>query len=141
MKKSISTITSLLLSIAFIGIILFIMICGAHVFDSDNSTGAAIFTAIDSFLLLLIVGFGKPIFKTIGIGMYAPVCVVTLIYSLIAMGSTILLFESLSVFAFTAVKLIALFIFFCIIIPLSVIGSNTKRDEDTRPEVKKHNLN
>lgn len=140
MNKFLSTIVSLVLSVFFICIMLYVMISGLNVFDSDNGGTALFFTIIDSLLLLAVVGLGKPVFKFIGIGMYAPVTVATVIYVILGMASTLLLFNSLTSFLFVLIKLVILFLFFCVAIPIAVTGKNIKRDEDTRPEIKKHNI-
>ena len=118
----------------------FVMISGMNIFESDNGSTAMVFTIIDSLILIGLVGLGKPVSKAIGVGMFAPITAAAIVYTIVAMASTLLLAGCLSSFFFTLVKLVLLFIFLCVVIPLAVSGKNNKRDEDTRPEIRKHNM-
>lgn len=140
MKKSLSTIASLILTVFFVCIMLFIMITGMNILDSNNGSITMFFTIIDCLILILLVGLGKPIFRFIGVVMYIPITVATVVYVIVAMSSTLLLFNCLTAFLFTAIKLVMLFVFLCVIIPLAVTGKNTNHNQDTRPEIKKHNI-
>ncbi len=139
MKKAVYTITSLLLCVMFVCLMLFIMLEGIHILDSSNGSRAMVFTGIDICLLLILVGLGKPISKYVGISMYVPICVATAAYMLLAFGSTFALSFVLPTLIFTIVKLVLLFIFFCIIIPLAVVGVISK-NETEQHEIKKHNI-
>lgn len=140
MNRLLSTIVSLLLTIFFVCIMFFVMISGMNIFESDNGSTAMVFTIIDSLILIGLVGLGKPVSKAIGVGMFAPITAAAIVYTIVAMASTLLLAGCLSSFFFTLVKLVLLFIFLCVVIPLAVSGKNNKRDEDTRPEIRKHNM-
>lgn len=139
-NRFLSTIASLFLTMFFVGIMYYVMIEGVHILDSSNAVASMVFTALDSLILIVLVGLGKPISKAIGVGTFAPVTVATVIYTILAMGATLLMFGSASAFLFTLIKLILLFIFLCVVIPLAVVGKTTKTNEDTRPEIRKHNL-
>ena len=141
MKKTVSTIASLILTCAFIGIMLFVMIVGLKVFDSDNGQAALIFTVIDFILIFLLVGLGRPFLSLFGVKLYAPICTAAILYAVFGFGATLLTFATLSFFLFTLLKLALLFLFVCIVIPLAVTGANSdKHSEDSRPEIRKHNL-
>ncbi len=139
MKKVIFTVTSLILCVMFACLMLFIMLEGIHILDSKNGTRALIFTGIDVFMLLSLIGFGKPISRYIGVSMYIPICVATVIYMFFAFGTTFGLAFVLPNVLFTTVKLVILFIFFCVTIPLAVVGA-TSRNGDVNKEVKKHDI-
>lgn len=141
MNRFISTIVSLFLCLCFVGIIFYVMIAGLHILDSNNGTAAMIFAFIDSLILIALVGLGKPIAKAIGVGMFAPTTIATIIYTILATAATLFLFNVLSPFLFILVKVVLLFILLCVVIPLVVIGKNSRKDEDTCPEIKKHNIN
>ncbi len=140
MKKSLYTIFSLFLVLAFSGLMLFIMLACLDILDFDNGIRAMVFAVIDLFALLVFVGFGRSISKGIGVGMYVPVCIATVAYIIVSFVLTFITFAIFSELAFTIIKLVLMFIFLCVIIPLIVAGINSKRNEDTRQEIKKHNI-
>lgn len=141
MNRFLSTIVSLFLCLCFVGIIFYVMIGGLHIPDSDNGAAAMVFASIDGIILIGFVGLGKPIAKAIGVGMFAPITTATIGYTILATAATLLLFNVLSSFLFILVKIVLLFILLCVVIPLAVTGKNTRKDENTRPEIKKHNMN
>ncbi len=132
MKKTLYTITSLLLCVLFICFMLFVMIEGLHILDCANGLRAMIFTGIDILLLLTVVGFGKPISKIVGVSMYVPICVATAIYMILAFGSTLILSFFLPPIVFTILKLFMLLNLLCITIPLAVVGmsENNKKNNN-----------
>lgn len=140
MKKGLSTIASLILSVFFICVMLFIMLGVMDITEKENGTNVIIFSVIDFFILLVVVGLGKPILSKIKTGLYAPICAATIVYIAIAFGLSLGLFSVVKSMLFVALKLILIFIYFCIIIPIAVTGANSERNEECRPEIKKHNL-
>ncbi len=140
MKKNLSTIVSVILSLIFVCIMLFAMLEGIDILYAKNGLAAMIFTIIDFAILITFFGFGRPISKTIGTVTYIPACIVTVIYEAIAFFTTFVYVDTITSFSFMLRKIILLFVFICIIASLVLFGLNTNKDEDKKPEVKKHNI-
>lgn len=129
MKDLAKIVASMLLSLFFIGIIIFVLI-GVFDFESSEIFANSLVMVLINFLIVIgVIGFGKPLSKLIGAGMYVPVCVVTVIYLIASFVFTFVMLGTDHEIAYTLVNLVMLFIYLCIVIPMSVAGINSNSDK------------
>ncbi|MCD7741928.1 MAG: hypothetical protein LUI06_06985 [Ruminococcus sp.] len=138
MKKPINTIASFILTVFFICIVLFLMIEVFHIADSNTGARAFIFEGISFVILLVIIGFGRGISSAVGSGMYPPICATTVLYAIISLVYNVAACDMKSTAVFTLLNLLLLFVYFCIVIPMAVAGSNAK--SESTDVINTHNI-
>ena len=140
MKRMLGTMSSFLLSCLFVGIVLFLMLGVLDVDKADTFAAVLTFTIIESVILLLIVGLGKPISDAIGVGMYAPLCASTVFYVIVTTVLNCLLFDNISKTAFILINLAIIFAYLCFALPLISRGANHGDGQPPVDPMNPHNL-
>lgn len=145
MKGGISTIASFLLSVFFICIVIFLMLEVLEIQYSYIGFSALIFPIIDFLILITVIGFGKGFSKIIGIGMYAPVCTATVLYTIVNLAFNCIACDMHSFAGFVLINLVTMFVYLCVVIPIAVTGYSSgageKEGDGASNEIKYHNVN
>ena len=132
-----STIISLILSVFLVCIALFAMLAVLKVQDSAAGTEALVFSSINFFILIVIIGFGKNIASAIG-ARYPAICLSTIIYTVINLAFNFAACNMDSTVLFTLVNLIIIFIYLSVTLPILVFGIGRENSNDD--EIKEHNI-
>ena len=125
MKRMLGTIVSLFITAFFMGIILYVMTEGMHLPEKETWGGIITFTIIEFLILIIVIGFGKLISRALGVGLYAPICTVTVIYAIFGTVLNLVLAGN-SAFVVILTNLILLFVFAAITLPIAVKGLTSK---------------
>lgn len=142
MKAFRSIAVSVVLSLFYMAIVLFLMLKVLFVQDCDNSVSPFVFVGISFIAVLVVVGFGKSVSKAIGSGMYPGVCLSTVLYAVAAAVYNCAAADKLGFGMFTLFDLIILFVYLAATLPIAVRGANSDvLDTEEKPnEIKYHNV-
>lgn len=129
MKKSLGLIAGLFLSVFFVGIMLFVLLEVLHITDQPAGDRILIFSCINFAIVIGVFGCGKLLAQKLGVGMYAPLCLVTVLYTIVQFSHMGFNFKADTTAGYTLFHLILLFVYFAVTIPLCVVGINSKNDK------------
>lgn len=122
-RSSLGKLLSLFLLLFFFVIVLFVLFAMLSVNDYKVFPAVLTFFIINFILLLVVIGGAREIVGKIGAASYVPVCVVTVIYTLLQflyLGSN---YQSEAINDYILYHLILLFVYFIVIIPIVLMGS------------------
>lgn len=122
-RSSLGKLLSLFLLLFFFVIVLFVLFAMLSVNDYKVFPAVLTFFIINFILLLVVIGGAREIVGKIGAASYVPVCVVTVIYTLLQflyLGSN---YQSEAINGYILYHLILLFVYFIVIIPIVLMGS------------------
>lgn len=125
-KISIGSIMSLFLSIFFSIIVVFTLFAILHIDDYDAFPAVLTFTIINLIVIIIVSSFGKSIAAKVGAATFISVCTTTVLYSLIQFIHLGFAYKTASTSGYVLFNLIALFVYFLIIIPVAIMGANNK---------------
>lgn len=138
MGKLLSTTASLILSVFFMCIVLYYMLCGLNVLETAAGIRALVFAGIGFFILIAVFGFGSLVASRMGTGFYSSLCIVTALYVIVNTVINCTLFLVFKPILFTLLNLAVIFVYAVICIPLFVASLN--RPSENRGGINEHNL-
>lgn len=140
MKKMMTIAASILLSIFFFCIVLYLMIEVLELQDTKVGIRPFIFASIDFLIILITIGFGKNVAQIVGTAMYAPIAASTVIYSIAMLSFNCLCSDMESTAMFTLINLGLLFVYLCVVIPLVITGAGREVQQEASEPIKIHNI-
>ena len=120
-KKNMTSVLSLFLIFIYIAIIMYIFFGVVHVNTLVNFQSAIIFELIGFFILTYLV-FSNILSKTIKIGFFVPLVIVTIVYTIILDIVNIVLVVTMPHVFFLLINLVLLFIYCLVSIPMYIMG-------------------
>lgn len=120
-KKYMTSVLSLFLIFIYIAIIMYIFFGVVHVNTLVNFQSAIIFELIGFFILTYLV-FSNILSKTIKIGFFVPLVIVTIVYTIILDIVNIVLVVTMPHVFFLLINLVLLFIYCLVSIPMYIMG-------------------
>lgn len=127
-KSSLGSIAALFLVLFLSLIILYMLFAVFGVNDYEVFPVVLLFLVINLLVILAITVGGSALANRIGTASYTSLCVVTAIYSLFQFIHLGFSYDSTSVALYTLYHLVILFIYFLIVIPISIMGMKNKNE-------------
>jgi hypothetical protein len=125
-RDTVGSFAALFLSVFFAVIVLFYMFSFLKVTDHTAFWAAITFAVINLLIIILLTSCEKLLVHKLGIPSYKEICTATIIYSVFQFIHMGLQYDSKSVTGYILYHLIILFLYLMIVVPLGIMGMNSK---------------